>query len=58
MLEGVLIALGRAATGPCIRQTAQPLTTGARQGFPDRFEVARQRLASLMGEGWCMRLIL
>src|SRR5215831_6156172 len=39
------LALRRAAA-PCIRQTLQPLTAGARQRCPLRFDLAVQRGAS------------
>jgi CheY-like chemotaxis protein len=50
-LKRVFVALGRAAACTVrIRQTAQPLTAGARHGFPDLFDLARQRLAWFMGD--------
>jgi hypothetical protein len=36
---------GAPPPAPCIRQTSQPLTAGDRQGFDDRFDFARHRLA-------------
>jgi hypothetical protein len=49
------IPLALWCTGACIRQTCQPRTAGARQGFPVRFDFALHR-----GAAWalCMGLMI
>lgn len=50
---------GAPPPAPCILQTVQPLTAGARHGLPDRFDFARQRGAWFIRDGpWCIGLIL
>src|SRR6476646_9412880 len=50
-----LFPSGAPPRAPCIRQTRQPRTAGARHGFPVRFDLALQR-----GAPWalCMGLML
>jgi hypothetical protein len=45
---------GASRPAPCVRQTAQPLTAGDRHGFPERFDLARQRFAWCMGNRCCV----
>src|SRR6476619_1484744 len=50
-----ILLAGRRDRAPCIRQTLQPRTAGARHGFPVRFDLALQR-----GAPWalCMGLMV
>ena len=57
-LRAFLFPLGAPPRAPCIRQTSYPVTAGDRQGFPLRFDLARQRLARCMGKVLCIGLIL
>src|SRR5258707_1065368 len=51
----LLFPAGAPPRAPCIRQTRQPRTAGARHGFPVRFDLALHR-----GASWalCMGLML